>query len=54
MKVLNNFCSATIMAITSEALVLAAKMGLDQKKVIDVINSSTGQSWSSHFSSPPS
>jgi len=38
--------------ITSEALVLAAKMGLDPKKVIDVINSSTGQSWSSHFNFP--
>jgi 3-hydroxyisobutyrate dehydrogenase len=51
-KALNNLCSATTMAITSEALVLAAKMGLDPKKVIDVINSSSGQSWSSHFKFP--
>jgi len=51
-KALNNLCSACSMVITSEALVVATKMGLSPTKVIDVINSSSGRSWSSQFKFP--
>lgn len=51
-KALNNLCSACSMVITSEALVMATKLGLSPDKVIDVINSSTGRSWSSQFKFP--
>ncbi len=51
-KALNNLCSACSMIITAEVLVVAAKMGLSPTKVIDVINSSTGRSWSSQFKFP--
>jgi 3-hydroxyisobutyrate dehydrogenase len=51
-KALNNLCSACSMLITSEALVLAAKLGISPDKVIEVINSSSGKSWSSEFKFP--
>jgi len=51
-KALNNLCSACSMAITSEALVVASKLGLSPEKVIDVMNSSSGRSWSSQFKFP--
>ncbi len=51
-KALNNLCSACSMIITSEAMVIATKMGLSPEKVIEVINSSTGRSWSSQFKFP--
>lgn len=51
-KALNNLCSACNMAITSEALVVATKLGLSPDKVINVINSSSGRSWSSEFKFP--
>lgn len=52
LKALNNLCSACSMVITSEALVVATKLGLSPGKVIDVINSSSGRSWSSQFKFP--
>ncbi len=51
-KALNNLCSACSMIITSEALVVATKLGLSPEKVIEVINTSTGRSWSSQFKFP--
>jgi 3-hydroxyisobutyrate dehydrogenase len=51
-KALNNLCSACSMVITSEALVVAKKLGLNPEKVIDAINSSSGRSWSSQFKFP--
>ena len=51
-KALNNLCSACSMIITSEALIVAEKLGLNPEKVIDAINSSTGRSWSSQFKFP--
>ena len=51
-KALNNLCSACSMAITSEALVVAAKLGLSPERVIEVMNSSTGRSWSSQYKFP--
>lgn len=51
-KALNNLCMACSMVITSEALVVATKLGLSPQKVIDIINSSSGRSWSSQFRFP--
>jgi 3-hydroxyisobutyrate dehydrogenase len=51
-KALNNLCSACSMVITSEALVVATKLGLSPEKVIDAINSSSGRSWSSQVKFP--
>ncbi len=41
-KLLNNLLSASAIAITGEAMVLAAKAGLDPGVVLDVINVSSG------------
>ncbi|PWU06143.1 MAG: oxidoreductase [Terriglobia bacterium] len=43
MKLLNNLLSATAMAISSEAVVMGVKAGLDAKMIIDVINSGSGR-----------
>ena len=43
MKLLNNLLSAAAMAISSEAVVLGVKAGLDPAQVIDVINAGTGR-----------
>ncbi|MBV9507722.1 MAG: NAD(P)-dependent oxidoreductase [Acidobacteriia bacterium] len=43
MKLLNNLLSATAMAISSEAVVMGVKAGLDAKQIIDVINSGSGR-----------
>lgn len=51
-KALNNLCSACSMVITSEALIVAKKLGLTPEKVIDAINSGSGRSWSSQFKFP--
>lgn len=43
MKLVNNLLSATAMAITSEAMVMATKAGLDPALAIEVINAGTGR-----------
>ena len=43
MKLLNNLLSATAMAISSEAVVMGVKAGLDAQQVVDVINAGTGR-----------
>jgi 3-hydroxyisobutyrate dehydrogenase-like beta-hydroxyacid dehydrogenase len=43
MKLLNNLLSATAMAISSEALVLGVKAGLDPNQIVEVINAGTGR-----------
>jgi 3-hydroxyisobutyrate dehydrogenase-like beta-hydroxyacid dehydrogenase len=43
MKLLNNLLSATAMAITSEAVVMGVKAGLDPTMVIDVLNAGSGR-----------
>jgi len=43
MKLLNNLLSATAMAISSEAMVMGVKAGLDPQQMIDVINSGSGR-----------
>src|SRR5262245_38009540 len=43
MKLANNLLSATAIAITSEALVMGVKAGLDPALMLDVINSGSGR-----------
>ncbi len=43
MKVINNISSFTALAITSEAMVLGAKAGLDADVMVDVMNASSGR-----------
>lgn len=43
MKLVNNLLSATAMAASSEAVVLAVKAGLDPAQACDVINAGTGR-----------
>jgi 3-hydroxyisobutyrate dehydrogenase-like beta-hydroxyacid dehydrogenase len=43
MKLVNNLLSATAMAASSEAIVMAVKAGLDAQQAIDVINAGTGR-----------
>lgn len=43
MKLLNNLLSATALAISSEAVVMGVKAGLDAAQILDVINAGTGR-----------
>lgn len=43
LKVINNMVSVTSLAMTSEAMVLGAKAGLDPDVMIDVLNASSGK-----------
>jgi 3-hydroxyisobutyrate dehydrogenase-like beta-hydroxyacid dehydrogenase len=43
MKLMNNLLSATAMAISSEAVVMGVKAGLDPQQIVDVINSGSGR-----------
>jgi 3-hydroxyisobutyrate dehydrogenase-like beta-hydroxyacid dehydrogenase len=43
MKLANNLLSATAMAITSEAMVMGVKAGLDPRTMVDVINAGSGR-----------
>ena len=43
LKLLNNLMSATAVAITSEAMVMGVKAGLDPNVMLDVINTSSGR-----------
>jgi 3-hydroxyisobutyrate dehydrogenase-like beta-hydroxyacid dehydrogenase len=43
MKLLNNLLSATAMAITSEAVVMGVKAGLDPSLIVDVFNAGTAR-----------
>ncbi len=42
-KLLNNFLSGTALAATSEAVLFGLSQGLEMKKILDVVNVSTGQ-----------
>ena len=44
LKALNNFLSASHLLATSEAMVLATRLGLDPDRAIEVLNHSTGRS----------
>ena len=52
MKLANNLLSATSLAVTSEAIVMGVKAGLDPKLMIEVINSSTGRNSASETKFP--
>jgi len=43
MKLLNNLLSGTAMAISSEAVVMGVKAGLDPRQIIAVLNAGTGR-----------
>ena len=47
LKLANNIMSATAVAITSEAIVMGVKAGLDPKVMLDVINSGSGRNTAS-------
>lgn len=51
-KAINNLITATTLAITSEALVLSVKMGVDAQKMLDVINAGSGRSAASETKFP--
>ena len=52
MKLANNLLSATALAITSEAMVLGVKAGLDPKVMLDVINAGSGRNSASQDKFP--
>ncbi len=43
MKLINNICSAAALAITSEAMVMGAKAGLDPDVMVEVLNAGSGR-----------
>ena len=51
-KALNNMLTATTLAITGEMLAVGTKLGLDPDKMLEVINSSSGRSFSSEVKFP--
>ena len=51
-KAINNFLSATSLAATSEAIILAAKLGLSPQRVVEVLQVSTGRSYSTELKVP--
>jgi 3-hydroxyisobutyrate dehydrogenase len=52
MKSVNNFLSGCSMTATSEALAIATKAGLSPKKVIEVLQVSSGRSWATDHKFP--
>jgi 3-hydroxyisobutyrate dehydrogenase-like beta-hydroxyacid dehydrogenase len=52
MKSVNNFLSGCSVTATSEALATATKAGLSPKKVIEVLQVSSGRSWATDFKFP--
>ena len=54
MKLANNLLSAAAMAITSEALVMGVKAGLDASQMIDIINAGSGRNTASDGKFPRS
>jgi 3-hydroxyisobutyrate dehydrogenase-like beta-hydroxyacid dehydrogenase len=54
MKLANNLLSAAAMAITSEAVVMGVKAGLDAGQMIDIINAGSGRNTASDAKFPRS
>lgn len=52
MKAVNNFLSGCSMVATSEAVALATKAGLEPKKVVDVLQVSTGRNYATEWKFP--
>lgn len=51
-KALNNLLSATSLLVSAEALATAQEFGLDPQVVLDVVNRSSGRSWSTELKFP--
>lgn len=51
-KIINNYLSAITSLAASEALNIGTKMGLDPRRLTDVINASGGQCWVTSKSNP--
>ncbi|MCC6470452.1 MAG: NAD(P)-dependent oxidoreductase [Alphaproteobacteria bacterium] len=51
-KLANNLLSAAAMAVTSEAMAMGVKAGLDPKVLLDIINASSGRNTSSQDKFP--
>lgn len=52
LKALNNYLSAASLYATTEAMVLAKTLGLDLNVALESINTSSGQSYSTHYKFP--
>lgn len=52
LKALNNLLSATSLLASSEALIVAQRFGLDPDLVLEVVNQSSGRSWSTQHKLP--
>lgn len=51
-KLANNYLLAISNIATAEAMTLGTKLGLDAKKLAELINTSTGRCWSSEVNNP--
>ncbi|HEY7758753.1 MAG TPA: NAD-binding protein [Burkholderiales bacterium] len=52
MKLANNLLAASALAVTSEAMVMGVKAGLDPKTMLDVINAGSGRNSASQDKFP--
>jgi 3-hydroxyisobutyrate dehydrogenase-like beta-hydroxyacid dehydrogenase len=52
LKALNNFLSASHLLATSEAMIVATRLGLDPDRTIEILNQSTGRSNTSEVKFP--
>lgn len=52
LKALNNLLSGTHLLVSAEALAIGRRFGLSDDIMLEVINSSTGRSWSTQFKLP--
>jgi 3-hydroxyisobutyrate dehydrogenase len=52
LKSLNNLLSATSLLITSEAVLVGRRFGLDPEVMVETLDQSTGRSWSTHYKMP--
>jgi 3-hydroxyisobutyrate dehydrogenase-like beta-hydroxyacid dehydrogenase len=52
LKAINNYLSAASLYATTEAMMLASKLGLDLGVALQTINQSSGQSFSTHYKFP--
>jgi len=52
LKAVNNFLSATSLYATCEAMILLKKLDIDLSVALDTINTSSGQSYSTHYKFP--
>jgi 3-hydroxyisobutyrate dehydrogenase-like beta-hydroxyacid dehydrogenase len=51
-KLVNNMCSAGILALTIEAVAVAAKAGVDPARAVEIIQASSGRSHASDYKFP--